>query len=66
VPNKGPIDIDISKRLSSTIATNIVISKNVIATKPTKEIAIPTNKGAKYTSNSIKTKGPPTKTPSLG
>ena len=42
------------------------MSKNVIATKPTKEITIPTNKGAKYTSNSSKTKGPPTKTSSLG
>ena len=42
------------------------MSKNVVATKPTKEIAIPTNKGAKYASNSSETKGPPTKTPSLG
>ena len=42
------------------------MSKNITATKPTKEIAIPTNKGAKHASNSSKTEGPPTKTPSSG
>ena len=48
------------------MATNAVMSENVAATKPAKEIAIPANKGAKHASNSGETKGPSTKTPSLG
>ena len=42
------------------------MSKDVIAPRAIKEVTTSNNKGAKYTSNSSKTKGPLINTPYLG
>jgi len=42
------------------------MSKDVTAPRAIKEVAAPNNKGAKYASNSSKTKGPLINTPHLG
>jgi len=53
--------MDLPKNLTSTIATNIVMSKAVIVLEATKEVATKNNKYSKHVSNSGVTTARPTK-----